>query len=1056
MNSNEFEGASVTQTETAAPKKRIRSLFIRREKAPFDGYVYIAAFLVPFLIMLGVYACLGKHPFGNGSVLTLDLQAQYVYYFEAIRRLLVEGGSWLYSFERTLGGEFMGIVSYYCASPFNLVFALFPKSMMADAVMFMQLLKVGTMGLTFAYYLKKTRKTEDMLTVGFSVMYALSAYSVVQLMNPMWLDGMVFLPLLVLGIESMIRERKFALYTISLVTVFVTNYYIGYMCAIFTFFYYLYYYFLVRDELPQNAGAMEGGRFKKLICSRGFETLMRFGVFSVLAAVISAFMLLTAWYSLQFGKTDFSNPDFSPTLRFDFLDIFVKLLPGSYDTVRPNGLPMIYSGMLALLAFPLFFLSKTITSKKKMLTAGLLLFFVVSFSVNTVDLVWHGFSAPNWLNYRYSFLFSFVFIVMACDAIRGLRGIPFKWIAGVGTSMAVLVLIVQKLGYSFEQTETRNKELDDAKCIIVSLVLIAIYLFILHAMKQKNMERAGAMALAIIVCVEMFATSIIAVTDVQMDVGTVKYDNYLSDNGKTEYYNGYEGAIRRIEDVVNEVLEKDKGLYRMESTVYRREGGVNEPMAFGFNGISHSTSTLNQDVIDFMRVMGYASTAHWTKYLGGTPISDALLGIKYVVTKDDKLDSNFYTVAAEGPEQHKYIPTDSTIYAMQNTKALSFAYGVSPMVEDYLADFNKPPYRSALAMQNELINVMLSEVMEMPNVLRGIYAEFDAVDCDYESYSHNHKYIDSNGEQQLGTTSYHVFTPEKGKTEARVKYVFEAEDDGPIYFHVAGIIFQGAATDCQIYCNGRKVSNYFTNETWTIQELGTFEKGDRVVVELRFSNGQLYYSAEDAEIFYSVDLDAANEAFAQLEYASMYVEEHGNDYIKGTIDLPKGQELIFTTIPYDEGWKVKLDGEYVETVEVLGTLLAVPATEGFHEIEFVYRPGVAVYGGMLSVFGILVFVALLFFSIYAKTRGRQTANGGRVHFFYHKGDETLGWCLEDAEILALEAEEEVLPLIETAEAVEAPEEGEAAEAAEATEEAAALSEESEDKADAEQEISSEE
>jgi uncharacterized membrane protein YfhO len=276
---------------------------------------------MPFLIMLGVYACLSKHPFGNESVLTLDLQAQYVYYFEAIRRLLTEGGSWLYSFARTLGGEFMGIVAYYGASPFNLIFVLFPKDMIVDAVMFMQLAKVGAMGLAFAHYLRKTRKTSDMITVSFSTMYALCSYSVVQLMNPMWLDAMVFLPLLVLGIESMIRERRFILYTSSLALIFITNYYIGYMCCIFTLAYYLYYYFLVCEELPQNPKALQGNFVKKTLHSRGFETLMRFGVFSVLAALISAFFLLCAFYSLQFGKSDFSNPDFSISLRFDFFDI---------------------------------------------------------------------------------------------------------------------------------------------------------------------------------------------------------------------------------------------------------------------------------------------------------------------------------------------------------------------------------------------------------------------------------------------------------------------------------------------------------------------------------------------------------------------------------------------------------------------------------------------------------------------------------------------------------------------------------------------------------------
>ncbi len=1006
MDQHEFETVpNVPEMSPVEGVKRTR-LKRKREKKSFGGYVYIAAFMLPFLIMLAVYACLSKHPFGNGSVLTLDLQAQYVYYFEAIRRLLTEGGSWLYSFERTLGGEFMGIVAYYCASPFNLIFVLFPKNMMADAVMFMQLTKVGAMGLTFAYYLRKTRNTSDMITVSFSLMYALCSYSVVQLMDPMWLDAVVFLPLLVLGIEKMIRERKFILYTAALVTIFVTNYYIGYMCAIFTFFYYLYYYFLVRDEVPQNPSALQGNAVKRLFSSRGFETLMRFGVFSVLAAVISAFMLLCAWYSLQFGKTGFATTDFSIKLRFDFLDIFVKLLPGSYDTVRPNGLPMIYSGMLAIIALPLFFMSKTITSKKKALTGALLLFFVVSFSVNTVDLVWHGFSTPNWLNYRYSFIFSFVLVVLACDAIRGLKKIPYSWIASVGTVIMLLVLIVQKLGYSFDQAANKKNDLDDAKCIVVSLVLVGIYLFILRFMKYDNMEKSGAMALAVIVCVEMFATSLITVGEVQLDVGTVQYDNHLSDNGKTEYYDGYQGAIRRIEDVVNEVLEKDKSFYRMESTVYRREGGVNEPMAFGYNGISHSTSTLNASVIEFMRTLGYSSTAHWTKYLGGTPASDALLGIKYVITKNDKLDPDIYTVAAEGPENYKYIPTNNTIYAMQNTKALSIVYGVSPDLPEKLSDFGVPKYRSALEMQNELINGMLSGVMDTPNVFRGVYADYTMSGCTHDNYTHSHSYVDENGETQSSRVKYHVFRPSTGASSSTIRYVFQAEADGPIYFHVGGIVFEGAATDCKIYVNNRKVCNYFTNESWTVQKLGDFEKGELVEVELEFKGGILYFSKESEYLFYHINDDAMNKAFAQLEYGSMYVEEHGNDYLKGTIDLPEGQELIFTTIPYDKGWKVKIDGETAETIPVLGTLLAIPSTAGFHEIEFVYRPDCVVYGGLLSIIGLVIFAILILWSFLVKSKKRATVNGGSVHFFFHKGDEESKWRLEMAEEEAANASDD--------------------------------------------------
>jgi hypothetical protein len=131
----------------------------------------------------------------------------------------------------------------------------------------------------------------------------------------------------------------------------------------------------------------------------------------------------------------------------------------------------------------------------------------------------------------------------------------------------------------------------------------------------------------------------------------------------------------------------------------------------------------------------------------------------------------------------------------------------------------------------------------------------------------------------------------------------------------------------------------------------------------------------------------------------MFIEEYGNDYVKGTIDLPVGQELIFTTIPYDEGWKVYIDGDRVETVMALDSLLAVPSTAGYHEIEFVYRPDCAVYGGLISVIGIVAFALIVLWSRMRRIRALAKCDGGKTkHFFYYAGDSVCGWQKEADEV----------------------------------------------------------
>ena len=1001
----------VSEALPAEAKAKKRKDVFKRERKSFDCYYLIAAFIIPFLIMLAVYVCMEKHPFGNNSVLTLDMQAQYVYYFEALRRLLTEGGSWLYSWERTLGGEFMGIVAYYLASPFNLLVAVFPKDMMPDAIMFIQLTKLGAMGTAFAYYLRKTRNTSDMVTVSFGTMYALSAYAVVQLCNIMWLDAMVFLPLLVLGIESMIRERKFILYTLSLTAIFCSNYYIGYMCAIFTFAYFLYYFFLVRGELAQNERAKTGPFLKRVFCSNGFETLMRFGVFTVISLMISAFVLLCAWYSLSFGKTDFSNPSFAPTMNFDFLDLFVKMLPGSFDTVHPDGLPMIYCGVLALIAIPLFYMSPAISKRKKVLSGAMLGFIVLSFMVNTIDLAWHGFSAPNWLEFRNSFIAIFFLLILACDGVRTLKKIPFGKVVTVSVVLGLLIMIVQKFDYVFQQGPDL-KVLDDAKCILLSIALVVIYSVILYFMKQTRWEGIAAFALAAVVCVEMFLGALMNVVDLEEDVGSIRYSNWLSDSGKTEYYTGYVGSVKRAESVINAIKEKDDSFYRMESTIYRKKGGVNEPFALGIKGLSHSTSTLNAPLIKFLKKIGYASESHWTKYIGGTPITDALLGIKYVVTKNNGLDPNIYIEAAVGDEYYEYIPSTSKIYAMQNTKALSLAYGVSMKVTE-MKDFTKePPYLSALELQNHLINTMLSEVMGTPNVLKSIYTAPDPEGCISRPFTNSHKVLDENGNTVTVNNEYYVIEDGVGDTDNKgsVSFNFKAKQDGDIYMYIPGYLFSDAMNMCKVYVNDVKLdpnanaADYFTNETWTTVNIGNFKNGEDVTVRLEYSGGKLYLSKEASYYFYYIDYAKLNAAFDELAWASMYIEEYGNDYVKGTIDLPAGQELIFTTIPYDEGWKVYIDGEEVETVKVLDSLLAVPSTEGYHEISFVYRPDCAVYGGILSVIGILAFVLLVVWSRVRRVRAAVKCDDGRsTHFFHYAGDSVGTWLQESAEAAEEEA-----------------------------------------------------
>ena len=274
-----------TYTEKGTYSLRwLREKFANFRKKP---YAYLVlSFLLPVAVMYLVYLVKGVHPFGDESVLVLDLNGQYVYFYEALRNAILGDKSLLYSFSRSLGGEFLGIYAYYIASPFSYLVCLFPQSRILEALLTVFLLKTGISGLTFGYYLHKTtRRPNKYLVWVFSVLYALSSYAIVHQHNSMWIDALMWLPLLSLLIEEMIKQGRYKLYVPLLALTLASNFYIGYMVCIYVVLYFFYYY-LAHGKDGENNPTGESEHF--------LHSLGRIIGYSLLAVGISAVILLAA------------------------------------------------------------------------------------------------------------------------------------------------------------------------------------------------------------------------------------------------------------------------------------------------------------------------------------------------------------------------------------------------------------------------------------------------------------------------------------------------------------------------------------------------------------------------------------------------------------------------------------------------------------------------------------------------------------------------------------------------------------------------------------------
>lgn len=89
-------------------------------------------------------------------------------------------------------------------------------------------------------------------------------------------------------------------------------------------------------------------------------------------------MLLPVYKSLSNGKFEFSDPDYSLAENFNIADIFIKLFPTEYDTVRMEGMPILYCGTLALVCAVMYFTCRRFSARER-ISGGVLIGMMVLF-----------------------------------------------------------------------------------------------------------------------------------------------------------------------------------------------------------------------------------------------------------------------------------------------------------------------------------------------------------------------------------------------------------------------------------------------------------------------------------------------------------------------------------------------------------------------------------------------------------------------------------------------------------------------------------------------------
>lgn len=817
---------------------------------------YMAAFFVPVVIMVIIFIQRGIFPFGEQSFLRTDMYHQYAPFFSEFKHKLSEGGSLLYSWDIGLGVNFAALYAYYLASPLNWLIMLCPKAFIIEFMTCSIVVKIGLSGLAFTWYLRKHGRTKDFGVCFFGIFYALSGYMAAYSWNIMWLDCIVLFPVILLGLEKLVHEKKGLLYCISLGLSILSNYYISIMICIFMVIYFIALMILDWESFREG----------------WWKAVGLFAGCSLLAGGLAAFVLLPEIGVL--AGTASGNMNFPTTVEsyFSIMDMLARHIGNVKVEIGLDHWPNVYCGVAVFLFFLLYLACRKISLREKAVYCTLLLFFLASFSINVLNFIWHGFHYPNSLPARQSFIYIALLLTVCCRAYENLKDISKRSVSAAFWGSAAFILLSQKF--------TEGNDDYHFAVFYGALFFLAVYTGLIFLYKREPRDekrgRFGQVAPALLA---LFIVSVeAAINTTCTSVTTTSRTAYTADNEAVE--------------LLSESLKGQGEFFRIEKTDQRTK---NDGAWMHFPSVSLFSSVASADVTDFMKSVGCEASTNAYSITGGTPLVDSLLSVKYAFYPEEQKNPNL-----------DYVQDYHNVYLYANHYTLPLGFMIPDIVDNewHLNMINPADVQNSLCSLLDAPDV-LEEVGEIGNGTSLIYTPEET--GEYYAYISN---------KQVSSVSL-----KKGET----KKTFENLNRG-----------------------------YFI-------EVGRVETGET----LTFQNEE---GSEDLGIrLYRYNEDGLAHVYRKLSESPLTLSKWGDRHLKGSVSTQAGGTL-FTSIPYDEGWAVTVDGEKKETRKVFDAFLGIELKPGNHVVELTYIPKGLKAGIFISLSSLTVLIGAAVLACARKNR----------------------------------------------------------------------------------------
>lgn len=376
----------------------------RINKCTFKNVAFYAvcfAFTVTLFVALAVVGHV--YPFGDNSFLASDLKYQYIDFFAWFRRVLLGEENLRYSFSQGLGMNTWGLYSYYLASPFNLLCALFPQDKLTLFVFVITALKLGCIHISSAWFLQKRFGLPKPAAFLLSLSFTFCSWTISNLRNPLWIDCLILLPICAYGCYELIREQKMMRLVIVTALNVMFCWYTAYISILF-----LCIFVLV--EFVDYVSAE--GFSRKLMLDRA----LRFAGAIALGLLLSAWTFLPTILAMSKGGPVLT---LGPLLKTSLKSLIRGFLPCMW--VNNESTPQFYCGIIMMLLAVSLLVNRTISIKTRIATLVVTIILVASSVLSPLEYIWCGMRVPNGFYSRTAFLLSFFALWAAGYALQKLK-----------------------------------------------------------------------------------------------------------------------------------------------------------------------------------------------------------------------------------------------------------------------------------------------------------------------------------------------------------------------------------------------------------------------------------------------------------------------------------------------------------------------------------------------------------------------------------------------------------------------------------------------------------